>query len=97
VAVTTTITVTKAPPPGGPTDVTDAYTTSVRKRGMSTEQLDQIAQVALSGTQLTVLTTMKRPWGGWSCEWEPKRINGSSVRVINILYQDYTVFRLCVV
>jgi hypothetical protein len=64
---------------------------------MPAEQLDKIAQVALTGNQLTVLTTMQRSWGGWSCEWEPKRLNGSALRVINILHQDYTVFRLCVV
>jgi hypothetical protein len=62
---------------------------------MDREQRDDIVAAWLDGNVVSVLTSMRKPMGGWDCEGTPKRISGVALRFVTILYEDRTVFRDC--
>lgn len=94
-SATVTATVTAPAPVSGPVDITDAYVDHARRAGMPNRQASLIVRAQLYGGELTVLTTMRRPWGGWDCAWEPAVLDGAPVQFVRILHEDETVFRLC--
>lgn len=62
---------------------------------MAAEQRSEIVQAQLDAGVLWVLTTMRYPWGGWACDWEPSEIAGQPVKFVRILHQDNSLFRIC--
>lgn len=95
VTATATVTEQVQVQPPGPLDVTSDYEQQVRAAGMSREQTSSIVQVVFDGGVANVLTTMRYPWGGWACDWEPDSLAGQQVKFVRILHQDGSLFRIC--
>lgn len=101
--VTATVTATRTataspsavPDVAGPRDATDEFKTKAGSAGMSRDQLAQIVEVLQEGNGARVLTTLRRPVGGWDCQGTPAVLAGVRLRFATILYEDRGVFRDC--
>lgn len=92
---TVTATPTVAPELTVPRDVTDEFKGKAALAGLARSQLDQVVAVSQQGSSAQVLTTMRRPFGGWDCVGTPDMLNGVRLRFVSILYEDRGVFRDC--
>jgi len=81
--------------PQAPLDVTDEFRVASRQAGMPADQQNQIEAAYLVGNTITLLTSMRAPFGGWDCRGTPPTIARVRLRLVTILYDNQTIFRTC--